>query len=53
MEPLTVAWLRNAISELPDDALVIVNGGQGNKNTVWSIEPNEDKEGNEILEIMY
>jgi hypothetical protein len=53
MEPLNIAWLRNAISDLPDDALVIVNGGQGNKNTIWSAEPKEDEEGNEILEIMY
>lgn len=53
MEPLTVEWLRNAISDLPNNAVIIVNGGQGNKNTVWSVEPNEDEDGNQILEIMY
>lgn len=53
MEPLTVEWLRNAISDLPNNAVIIVNGGQGNKNTVWSAEPKEDENGNPILEIMY
>lgn len=53
MEPLTVEWLRNIISSMPDDALVFVNGCQGNKNTVWSIEAGEDDNGEQILEIRY
>ncbi len=53
MEPLTVEWLRNAISDLPNNAVIIVNGGQGNKNTIWSAEPGEDENENPILEIRY
>jgi hypothetical protein len=53
MEPLTVGWLRNIIQDMPDDVLVIVNGGQGNKNPAWSIESGQDKDGNEVLEIIY
>lgn len=53
MEPKNIEWLKRIIADMPDDAVVIVNGGQGNKNTTWSIEAGQDDNGNQILEIMY
>jgi hypothetical protein len=53
METVTVAHLKIILNFLPDDAEIIVNGGQGNKCGAWSAEPSEDKNGKPVLEVMY
>lgn len=53
METVTVEHLKTILRFLPDDAEIIVNGGQGNKWGAWSIEPSEDENGKPVLEVMY